>query len=70
MKKWHQSCINANDLEVPILKELKDEIQNEKRKNKSLEKEIARKDKALAKTAALLVLQKKLNAFWGDQEEE
>ena len=33
---------------------------------RSLEKELRRKDKALAETAALLVLQKKVRAIWGD----
>ena len=32
--------------------------------------ELARKDKALAETAALLVLRKKLNAYWGDDSED
>lgn len=33
---------------------------------KDLKKELNRKDKALAETAALLVLQKKVNALWGN----
>ena len=40
---------------------------------KSLEKELNRKEKALAETAALLVLRKKANEIWGklmDDEEE
>lgn len=43
-------------------KELKSEI-------KTLKKELNRKDKALAETAALLVLQKKVNAIWGNDED-
>jgi hypothetical protein len=35
-----------------------------------LEKELRRKDKALAETAALLVLRKKLQAFYGEGSEE
>jgi transposase len=35
-----------------------------------LEKELRRKDKALAETAALLVLRKKANAIWGEAEDE
>ena len=34
---------------------------------RSLEKEIKRKDKALAETAALLVLKKKAQEMWGDE---
>ena len=35
---------------------------------KELEKELNRKDKALAETAALLVLKKKAQDIWGDRE--
>jgi len=43
-------------------KQLKSEI-------KQLKKELNRKDKALAETAALLVLQKKLKVIWGCDED-
>jgi len=36
---------------------------------RSLEKEINRKDKALAETAALLVLKKKVQQIWGDEDD-
>lgn len=36
---------------------------------KSLNKELRRKDKALAETAALLVLKKKADLIWGDGED-
>ena len=35
---------------------------------RSLEKELNRKDKALAETAALLVLKKKVQEIWGDED--
>ena len=35
---------------------------------KALERELKRKDKALAETAALLVLQKKVQALWEDED--
>ncbi len=34
-----------------------------------LKKDLNRKNKALAETAALLVLQKKVNAIWGNSED-
>lgn len=70
VKTWRESCVNANGTEDPAVKALKEEIQSEKKKIKHLEKEVNRKDKALAETAALLVLQKKLEAIWGKAEEE
>jgi transposase len=40
----------------------------ESRRIRTLEKELERKDKALAETATLLVLQKKVQALWGDAD--
>ena len=40
------------------------------RRVRELEKELRRKDKALAETAALLVLQKKVHAIWGDEDDD
>jgi transposase len=37
---------------------------------RELEKELRRKDKALAETAALLVLQKKVQAIWGGGDDD
>jgi transposase len=41
----------------------------DKKRIKRLERELVRKDKALAETAALLVLQKKVRDLWGDGDE-
>jgi transcriptional regulator with XRE-family HTH domain len=40
----------------------------ENRRIRQLESELDRKEKALAETAALLVLQKKVQNLWGDEE--
>lgn len=42
----------------------------EQRKVKQLEKELKRKEKALAETATLLVISKKMQAIWGNSKEE
>lgn len=42
----------------------------DKKRVKDLEKELKRKEKALAETAALLVLRKKANAIWGESEDD
>ena len=47
----------------------KSELRNKKVEIKELKKEISRKDKALAETAALLVLQKKVHEIWGSDED-
>lgn len=40
----------------------------DKRRIRELERELLRKDRALAETAALLALRKKLAALWGEDE--
>jgi transposase len=40
----------------------------ESKRIKELERELRRKEKALAETAALLVLRKKADALWGDED--
>lgn len=52
----------AKDVATPDVK-LKNEV-------KRLNREVRRKDKALAETAALLVLSKKLRALWGEEGED
>ncbi len=41
----------------------------EARRVRELERELLRKDKALAETAALLVLKKKIQEYWGDEDD-
>jgi transposase len=41
-----------------------------KKEVKDLQKELNRKDKALAETTALLVLKKKVDAIWGDNRDD
>lgn len=42
----------------------------DKKRIKELEREVRRKDKALAEAAALLVLKKKAQAIWGGEEDD
>jgi hypothetical protein len=43
---------------------------NEARRVRELERQLQRKDKALAETAALLVLKKKAQELWGDEDDD
>jgi transposase len=45
-------------------------VSEEKKKIKELEREIRRKDKALAEVTALLILKKKAALIWGEVEED
>jgi len=42
----------------------------ESKRIRELEKELRRKDKALAEAAALIVLKKKAQAIWGDEDDD
>ena len=70
IKLWKEQCIKANSPSLGDPKELTENLKEEKNRIKKLEKELRRKEKALAEAAALLVLRKKANAIWGDPEEE
>ena len=45
-------------------------LRDAKNKLRELEKELKRKDKALAEAAALLILREKFNALWDNSEED
>ena len=49
---------------------LKAELKKQKNIVKNLERDLRRKEKALAEASALLILKKKADAIWGVQEED
>ncbi len=51
-------------------KQQSEELKALRVENKALKKELNRKEKALAETAALLVLKKKLHSIWGEREDD
>jgi transposase-like protein len=70
IEAWRDSCLNANGRESNQTKQLNQELKEEKKRAKILEKDLLKKEKALAEAAALLLLRKKAQAIWGDQEDE
>jgi transposase len=70
IEAWRNSCLNANGRESKQTKLLNQELKEEKKRAKTLEKDLHKKEKALAEAAALLLLRKKAQAIWGDQEDE
>jgi len=70
VKAWRNHCAKANSPSAEDPQRLKEELKIEKEKSKQLASELRNKEKALAETAALLVLRKKAHAIWGDPEEE
>ena len=67
---WKAQCMTANSLDPVSIKEQNRKEKSYQKQVRQLEKELRRKEKALAEAAALLVLQKKFNAMFGEDEEE
>ena len=68
--QWSEVCKSAN--EPPSRAQRRREqagARADQKRIKQLETELARKNDALAETAALLVLRKKANAIWGSGED-
>ena len=66
IEQWEQNFVNGDS------KKTSSKISNSKKHKaeiNTLRKEVRRKDKALAETAALLVLQKKVHEIWGNDED-
>ena len=65
LERWRREMIEGQDRKgsQSTLRALRAE-------NRSLKKELRRKERALAETAALLVLKKKAAAIWGDPEDD
>ena len=51
-------------------KKAEEKIKSLQKRNKELERELTRKEKALAEMAALLTLKKKADALWEDREDD
>lgn len=70
IRRWRESASSGVGSDGHLSVEDRRSLQQERQKNRKLEKELKRKEKALAEAAALLVLQKKARAIWGDAEED
>ena len=66
---WRQACEQATDWDRVSSAKMQQATKEEKQRIKVLERELARKEKALAEAAALLVLRKKISAIWGSGED-
>lgn len=66
--RWRASCEQANERSAAAEARTNAVTKAERRRIKELERELRRKDAALAETTALLVLRKKVQAIWGDEE--
>ena len=69
VQRWKQECLQGFLSSKATNAETHRQAKADKTEIKTLKRELRRKEKALAETAALLVLRKKLNALWEDDEE-
>ena len=68
IQPWRAACEQANDWERASTQRLGQAAKEDKKRIKALERDLARKEKALAE-AAVLVLRKNAAAVWGDGED-
>ena len=68
LEQWQKALIEG--LKPSVNKEQRAENIKLKSAIKELNSELKRKDKALAETTALLVLKKKANLIWGEEEDD
>jgi transposase-like protein len=70
LRVWREACERANDWERTATSRITRETKDDKKRIQQLERELARKEKALAEAAALMILRKKAAAIWGPREGE
>lgn len=70
ISQWKEACEKANDQADNRLQHQKEKEKQSARRIKDLERELKRKETALAEAAALIILKKKANAIWGDGEDD
>ena len=69
VKAWRAAAEQAMAGGVVSAKVHREALAIEKKRHQALERELHRKEKALAETAALLTLRKKAAAIWGEGED-
>lgn len=70
VKQWRRQAEEAMSGAMVSGKAHREALQKERKVREGLERELRRKERALAETAALLTLRKKAQAIWGEAEEE
>lgn len=70
IQSWRSECMQGFKSSKEQEAEAKKQTKADKLEIKELKKDLRLKEKALAETAALLVLRKKLRAFYGEEPED
>ncbi|EQB1332833.1 hypothetical protein ACYBLP_004503 [Escherichia coli] len=69
VREWRAISIQAHEMKMAESRRADKELREAKTRLRELEKELLRKDKAMAEAAALLMLREKFNALWDNSEE-
>lgn len=70
IKAWKAACIRGQYAEAELTQQAREQSKRDKKEIHDLKRELQRKNNALAETAALLALRKKLTALWGESEDK
>lgn len=70
IERWREACEQANAKAAVSEREAREQEKSSRKRIRELERELRRKESALAEAAALLVLRKKFAAFRGEVGEE
>ena len=66
--RWREACARANAWSATENAQLAKQKRGDRDRIRELERDLTRKEKALAEAAALLILQKNVRALWGEEE--
>ncbi len=69
IERWREAALKGYGRDEALQQQQVNGRKEDRRKIKQLESELRRKEKALAEAAALLVLRKKAQAIWGEDED-
>jgi transposase len=64
--RWREAAVAGAETRQGLSGPERQELQRDRKRIRELERELKRKNSALAEAAALLILQKKVRAIWGD----
>jgi transposase len=63
-------CQQANATPGELNREFREQSKSDRKQIKQLQKDLQRKEKALAEAAALIILRKKAQAIWGEPKDD
>lgn len=69
-RRWRKAAESGADMHRPLTAGDRQEWQKERKKQRKLEKEVVRKDKALAEAVALLALKKNGRKICGNKKDD